>query len=133
MRICALLLWRIRLTCTQPFRSATGEGVNLSHDLRLGLRDFATDKLSEALGSIPLSISYERLAELLNKAEEIQKAREQGPGGGIKSSRKLKRRRRSSSIDQLLSGDEAQFRIQESKALEGTRDDDYLPPRKRRT
>jgi hypothetical protein len=107
-----------------------------AQDLQLALNDFATDALSEVVSeSTSLSISYEKLAGLLNQAEEIHKAREQGPGGGVKSGRKLKKRPRSSSpADQLVSDDEAVFRTQEKKALEraAAGDDDFRPTTRRR-
>ncbi|KAK1520014.1 hypothetical protein CABS01_16555 [Colletotrichum abscissum] len=119
----------------QAFRSPNLDDMNETGDIRLALSDFATDALSGGLAT-SLCIKFKKLAELLDEAEEIQKAREEGSDGGIRSKRILKKRRRSSSsAERILSGDELRFRTQESKALEqaDTEDCDFRPLVKRRS
>ncbi|KAI2626586.1 hypothetical protein GGR54DRAFT_477359 [Hypoxylon sp. NC1633] len=100
---------------SEPFRSPTGEPLNETQSIRLTLSDFATDKLCTGLNSRAVNIPYRRLAELLGEAENMQKKREHGPGEGIKSDRKTKRRRiPSSSPESLRSEDENQFCLEES-------------------
>lgn len=109
--------------------------MNQAQVFRLTLNDFATDELCGVLEPVELFITYGRLAELLDQAEEIQRAREHGPGSGIRSSRKTRRRKRdSSSPDLLLSEDETQFRLEEQVATEraDASDNEFRPPRRRR-
>lgn len=104
----------------QPFRAADGTPVNQAERIRLNLRDFATDEISDIYEPLELCISYEKLANLLDRAEKMHLARELGPGGrSIKSNRKTKKRRRSSSpTDRLKTDDETELTHQENKAAE---------------
>ncbi|KAK2061322.1 hypothetical protein LY76DRAFT_673387 [Colletotrichum caudatum] len=119
----------------RAFRSPNLDHVNGTDVIQLALSDFATDALSD-VSTTSICIKFESLAELLDEAEEVQKAREQGSDGGIKSKRTFKKRPRSSSpAEQILSDDELVFRTQESEALEQTdaKDRDFHPPVKRRS
>ncbi|KAI9155788.1 Secondary metabolism regulator laeA [Paramyrothecium foliicola] len=102
---------------SQAFRSANGEHVNQSQELQLSLNDFATDKLWVGGEAGELVVTFERLAQLLDDAEEMQKSREV-EGDGIKSQRELKRPRwDSSSPDYLRTDDEDQFLLDEERAV----------------
>ncbi|KAL0930285.1 uncharacterized protein CTRU02_212489 [Colletotrichum truncatum] len=119
----------------QAFRSPNLDHVNGTDNIQLALSDFATDALSD-VSTTPINIKLDRLAELLDEAEEVHKAREEGLGGGIRSKRTIKKRPRSSSpAEQILSEDELVFRIQEDKVLEraDAKDHDFHPPVKRRS
>ncbi|KDN62218.1 hypothetical protein CSUB01_12299 [Colletotrichum sublineola] len=119
----------------RAFRSPNLDHVNGTDVIQLALCDFTTDALSD-VSTASICIKFERLAELLDEAEEIQKAREQGSDGGIRSKRTLKKRPRSSSpAEQILSDDELVFRIQEREALKqaDVKDRDFHPPVKRRS
>lgn len=94
--------------------------MNQAERIRLNLRDFATDEISNIYEPLELCISYEKLANLLDRAEKMHLARELGPSGrSIKSNRKTKKRRRSSSpTDRLKTDDETELTHQENKAAE---------------
>ncbi|KAK8064559.1 hypothetical protein PG994_007197 [Apiospora phragmitis] len=98
-----------------------------TQELRLVLSDFATNELCDGLEAAELHITFARLADLLVQAQEMQTAREHVKDGGIRSSRKNKRRLPSSSPDRLLSEDETQFRFDEERAAEEATaaDDDF--------
>ncbi|KDN62342.1 hypothetical protein CSUB01_11473 [Colletotrichum sublineola] len=118
----------------QAFRSPNLDHVNGTNDIQLALSDFATDALSH-VSTTSICIKFERLAQLLDEAEQVQKVREEGSGGGIRSKRTFKKRPRSSSpAEQILSDDEHVFRTQEGKALEQSdaKDRDFHPSAKRR-
>ncbi|KAI1826349.1 hypothetical protein F4861DRAFT_497987 [Xylaria intraflava] len=89
----------------QPFRSPTGESLNEGRNIRLTLDDFATDELCEGLEPAEIYVPYGRLAELLRRAEDIQKIRDQASGEGVKSKPRIKRRRRHSSSPERLSSE----------------------------
>lgn len=61
--------------------------MNVDEALSLALNDFATDELCINTRNTSVSISYKRLAEMLNDAEEVQQVRE--GSGGVRSKRKL--------------------------------------------
>lgn len=68
--------------------------------------------------SVALSIPYTRLAEFVDRAERLQRVREQRTGVGVQSNRILKKRKRpSSSADELDSEDEARFCREECRAI----------------
>ena len=71
--------------------------MNSTQILGLTLTDFATDELSGMVEPVPLSITYGRLAELLDQAEQIHQVREQRPSYGVVSQRQTKKRERPSS------------------------------------
>ncbi|KAI1825890.1 hypothetical protein F4861DRAFT_156325 [Xylaria intraflava] len=125
-----LILDVIREVNQEPFRSSTGEHVNRNRAIRLTIHDFLPDKLCDELHPPELSISYEKLAQRLDKAENIQRLRE-SESGGIESDRRPKKRRRvSSSPDRLLSEDEATFLVAENNVDTRTNadDDDFRLP-----
>jgi hypothetical protein len=119
----------------QVFRTQDGHPANKRRCLRLNLSDFGPDEISDEYEGKELSISYETLITLLNRAEQIHQARESAAGRGIESKRPFRKRKRSSSpAEQLRSDDEAKRRHQEAQAEERTAasDKDYKPPSSRR-
>lgn len=115
----------LKLTLPKPFRAADGSFDNSTNILCLSLNDFATDEISTKIdftNSTKVNISYKKLAQFLNRAEEMQESREptQGSRGkSVKSNRKTRKRKRSSTpFDQLRSEDEAEHLNQEAKAEE---------------
>ncbi|KAL2795488.1 hypothetical protein BJX66DRAFT_324582 [Aspergillus keveii] len=118
----------------QPFRAPDGIYVNQTQHIRLNLRDFAPDRLSADVRGLYLEISYEKLAEFLRDAEEMRQTRELGDG--IKSDRKTRKRKySSSSVEEMKTEDEAEHRLRETEDAErsAARDTDYNPlSRKRR-
>jgi hypothetical protein len=110
----------------EPFRLPNGEPINQERELRLTLSDFATDKLCDILDSPTLVITYGKLAQLLDRAEQMQQVRESA--GGTKSGRKTKKRQRSSSpAEQIRSDDEARFLEDERRAIKkvAAEDEDF--------
>lgn len=120
----------------QVFRTQDGHPANKRRCVRLNLSDFGPDEISDGYEGKELSINYETLSTLLNRAEQIHQARESTAGlRGIESKRRTKKRKRSSSpAEQLRSDDEAKRRHQEAQADERTAasDKDYKPPSSRR-
>lgn len=117
----------------QPFRSSDGLLVNPTNCLRLSLRDFATDAIPLGQESSVLSVSYRQLYDDLVRAEELQQARQ--PENGIRSTRRTKKRKLSSSPDEALrTGDEAQYISQEREVEErvAAEDADFLAPATKR-
>jgi len=119
---------------SQAFRAGDGSFDNSTNVLCLSLDDFATDEISTNRhfgDSTEVNISYKKLAQFLNRAEEMQQSREptQGSRGhSAKSKRKTRKRKRSSSpFDQLRSADEAERQNQEAMAEEriDAADDDF--------
>jgi hypothetical protein len=109
----------------KAFRASDGSFDNSTNVLCLSLDDFATDEISTNRhfgDSTEVNISYKKLAQFLNLAEEMQESREptQGSRGhSAKSKRKTRKRKRSSSpFDQLRSADEAERQNQEAMAEE---------------
>jgi hypothetical protein len=82
---------------SKPFRAADGSFDNSTNVLCLSLDDFATDEISTKMDfgdSTEVDISYEKLAQFLNRAEEMQESREptQGSKGqSVKSKRKTRK------------------------------------------
>jgi hypothetical protein len=72
--------------------------------------------------STDVHISYQELAQFLNRAEEIQESREPTQGSGAKSGKSKrqtrKRERSSTPFDQLRSEDEAERQNQEAETEE---------------
>lgn len=103
--------------------------MNTGEFLGIRLSDFATDAISDCFKSVSLSIPFERLIELLTRAEQIQQAREPTDGRErIKSTRPTKKRRlSSSSVDELESEDEGKFAGLEAAAVQrvDTADKDF--------
>jgi hypothetical protein len=99
----------------QAFRAGDRSFDNSTNVLCLSLDDFATDEISTNMhfgDSTKVNISYKKLAQFLNRAEEMQESREPTQGSGaqsIKSKRQTRKRKRSSTpFDQLGSEDEAE-------------------------
>jgi hypothetical protein len=116
---------RAKANLGQAFRAGDRSFNNLTNVLCLSLDDFATDEISTNRhfgDSTEVNISYKKLAQFLNLAEEMQESREptQGSRGhSAKSKRKTRKRKRSSSpFDQLRSADEAERQNQEAMAEE---------------
>lgn len=90
---------------------------NQAKCLDLALSDFATDELCEGLDSATLSIRYVRLAELVDRAEQLQRVREERMG--VRSQKKLlKRKRTSSPAEEIGSEDESRFQQKVSKNVD---------------
>jgi hypothetical protein len=120
---------------SQSFRAQDGSLVNQRESVRFKLSDFAPDQLSAEFQSIEICIKYEKLAELLNRAEQMHQARELRPG--IKSERQTRKRKLSSSpADEIKTDDEAKYYLAENKAEASSTayDVDFVPvpPRKRK-
>ncbi|KAF5702240.1 hypothetical protein FGLOB1_9715 [Fusarium globosum] len=97
-----------------PFRTADGVPTNLDSELTLTLHDFLPDSECEDVPNIPISISFTEICEFLNDAEEVQKARESKDGRGVESTRKVRKRKlSSSSLEELDIDDEEKFKEQE--------------------
>ncbi|QKX55846.1 uncharacterized protein TRUGW13939_02945 [Talaromyces rugulosus] len=120
---------------SQPFRAQDGSPVNIKESVRFKLSDFAPDQLSAGFQGIEICIKYEKLAEMLNRAEQMHQARELRPG--IKSERQTRKRKLSSSAaDEIKTDDEAKYSLAEKKAEASSTayDVDFVPvpPRKRK-
>lgn len=84
--------------------------------------------MCERLDHRTLDISYQQLADITNEAEEMQKVREIPGSYGTTSGSKFKKRKRpSSSDDEIKSEDESHFRKDEERVEErtATQDQDY--------
>lgn len=118
----------------QPFRAPDGSPVDPDACLTLRLRDFATDEIPLSHDNTVLSISYRQLYDDLNRAEEMQSARDANKG--LKSMRKTRKRKLSSSPrDIMRSDDEATYALQEQQADERATAEDtdfFAPVSKRR-
>ncbi|UKZ78688.1 hypothetical protein TrVFT333_006434 [Trichoderma virens FT-333] len=94
------------------------------------------DQISSSHESVCFSISFKRLSDLLGKAEQMQKVREPTGGqGGIKSTRKTKKRKLSSSpVDELIPEDEENFLVREIEVLRRAEqaDKDFKEPAAKR-
>ncbi|EMT69273.1 hypothetical protein FOC4_g10000585 [Fusarium odoratissimum] len=114
----------------KPFRTAGGEPLNTGSVLTLYLHDFAPDQSCQGIPNIPISISFATICEFLERAEKAQKDRESRSTGGIRSTRKLRKRElSSSSLEDLALDDEARFKEQEEAAdtRASHRDDTFVP------
>ncbi|KAJ9413710.1 hypothetical protein FOXG_17259 [Fusarium oxysporum f. sp. lycopersici 4287] len=105
--------------------------LNLESTLTLSLHDFAPDLECEGVPNIPISSSFADICGFLVDAEEVQKARESKDGRGVKSTRKVsKRKLSSSSLDELASDDEEKFKEQEEVIdIRASHDDETFQPR----
>ena len=111
--------------------------MNPDQSLTIDLRDFATDELSKTWPAAVINISFSRLAQHAQDAQQRQ--REQEPihaDDSIKSRRKLIRKRRwsSSSAEELKSEDEARYSKKEDAVARKYHalDADYGPPAAKR-
>lgn len=96
-----------------------GGPINFSECLVISLGDFATDGISNGHESVSLSVPFDRLFELLDKAEKIQQAREADDGRQkIKSSRRP--------VDELRAEDEMHFLSKERIAVEQSKAADKI-------
>jgi hypothetical protein len=90
--------------------------------LHLPLDCFATSKLTKfkSQGRPGVTITYAQFAEFLEKAERLQQVKQPALGEestGIKSTQRIKKRKRPSTpVEQLSSDREVEFRDAESKA-----------------
>jgi hypothetical protein len=104
--------------------------LNSENSLTLHLHDFAPDQKCEVIPNLPISISFAKICEFLDDAEKVQQAGESKDTRGIRSTRKVRKRKLlSSSLEELASDDEERFKEQE-EAVEtraGHRDHDYEP------
>lgn len=72
--------------------------MNPEEHLEIMLSDFATDEISSGLEPVWFSMSFERLSDLVSKAEQMQQVREPKRGqGGVKSTRRTRTRKPPSS------------------------------------
>ncbi|KAF4495425.1 hypothetical protein FAGAP_8434 [Fusarium agapanthi] len=125
-----------------PFLSCDGQVQNPDEVLTIGLRDFATDEISNTWpADVEINIKFSRLATLFKNAQQWQLEKETAKSSEvIKSRRACKKRRLSSSSPQRLgSDDENQIQKQEQaadlrshKADPGYVDDDAEDDDKRR-
>ncbi|RYC82209.1 hypothetical protein BFJ63_vAg14917 [Fusarium oxysporum f. sp. narcissi] len=115
----------------KPFRAADGKPMNPKSTLTLRLHDFAPDSECESVPNIPISISFSDICEFLDDAEEVQKARESKDGRGVKSARKVRKRKlSSSSLEELALDDEEKFKEQEEAVdISASHGDDAFQPR----
>ncbi|KAF5021479.1 hypothetical protein F66182_6479 [Fusarium sp. NRRL 66182] len=114
----------------QPFRTADGKPLNPESTLTLYLHDFAPDQSCQDIPNIPISISFAKICEFLNRAEKGQKDRESKDARGIRSTRKVRKRKvSSSSLEELASDDEEKFKKQENAVdtRASYHDDDFEP------
>ena len=102
-------------------------------------RRFCYGELCQSLGddAAEISITYRRLAELVDEGKEIDRKRWAGPESGVKSTRKMKKTRwKSDSRDTILDDDnnETRFPRQEERAVarEAAGDDDWPRPLQKR-
>jgi hypothetical protein len=118
----------------KTFRAGDGSFDNSTNVLCLNLADFATDEISTNRhfgNSTEVDLSYQELAQFLNRAEEMQESREPTHGSGaksLKSKRQTRKRKRSSTpFDQLRSEDEAERQNQEAETEDriDAKDDDF--------
>jgi hypothetical protein len=119
---------RAKANLGKAFRAGDGSFDNSTNFLCLNLADFATDEISTNMqfgSSTKVDVSYQELAQFLNKAEEMQESRERTQGSGaksVKSKRQTRKRKRSSTpFDQLRSEDEAERQNQEAEAKKDQR------------
>lgn len=117
----------------KQFRSQDGSCVNQAQHIRLYLSDFGPDELSANIPERQLEISYAKLAHFLTRAEKMRRTRESS--SGIKSERKTRKRKLSSSSAEVMrSEDETMHRRWEKEDAErsAARDADFNPPSRRR-
>ncbi|KID81130.1 recQ family helicase [Metarhizium guizhouense ARSEF 977] len=120
----------------ETFRSVDGYAHNAEKYLKLTLGDFATDALSASHESVPLSISYSRLFDILQQAEEMEPTKVANVADSVVKSRRVTRKRRlsSSSAEQLRSEDEANYAYLEKAAIDrAERDDEDFEERRHNT
>jgi hypothetical protein len=105
--------------------------LNPENSLTLHLHDFAPDQKCEDIPNIPISISFAKICEFLDDAEKVQKAGESKDTRGIRSTRKVRKRKlSSSSLEELASDDEERFKEQEEAVdTRASHRDDAFEPR----
>lgn len=104
----------------KPFRTFDGCVANAEKRLDLNLGDFATDALSADHASVPMSIPFSRLFDIVQEAEAMGPTEDGNAAeNGIKS-RRITRKRRisSSSAEQIRSEDEAIYVDRERTTME---------------
>lgn len=104
--------------------------MNRDSKLTLHLHDFAPDELSQHYPNIPISIPYSKICDFLSTAEQLQQSRESKNAKGMRSSRRVKKRKLSSSpVEQLGPEDEERFTSKEelADAKEKKQDGDFKP------
>jgi hypothetical protein len=79
-KVCYLLYGhRAKTNLRKPFRAADGSFENSTNVLCLSLNDFATNEISTKIDfgdSTEVNILYKKLAQFLNRAEEMQESQE---------------------------------------------------------
>ncbi|KAL5583952.1 hypothetical protein FOVSG1_015303 [Fusarium oxysporum f. sp. vasinfectum] len=115
---------------SHPFRTANGSPMNRDSKLTLNLHDFAPDELSQDYPNIPISIPYSKICDFLNMAELLHQSRESKNAKGVRSTRRVKKRKLSSSpVEELGPEDEEKFIAKEESAdaKEKKQDGDFEP------
>jgi hypothetical protein len=104
--------------------------MNRDSKLTLDLHDFAPDELSQDYPNIPISIPYSKIYDFLNTAEQLHQSRESKNAKGVRSTRRVKKRKLSSSpMEELDPEDEEKFTAKEelADAKEKKQDGDFEP------
>ncbi|GKU11616.1 unnamed protein product [Fusarium langsethiae] len=92
---------------SQPFRTPDKNPMNQDGELVLDLHDFAPGQLCEGYSNLPISIPFTKLYDILDYAEEI----EQSLATGVRSNRRVKRRRvSSSSLESMTEEDKKKWK-----------------------
>ncbi|KAF9766406.1 hypothetical protein IL306_001205 [Fusarium sp. DS 682] len=106
---------------SQPFRTADKNPINLDHELVLDLHDFAPDQFCDNIPNPNISIPYSKLYELLCEAETL----EQSVTTGVRSRRRLKRERvSSSSLEDMADEDKQRLSDEVDAAMKKQSADD---------
>lgn len=104
--------------------------MNRGSKLTLDLHDFAPDELAQDYPNIPISIPYSKIYDFLNTAEQLHQSRESKNAKGVRSTRRVKKRKLSSSpVEELAPEDEERFTAKEESAdaKEKKQDGDFEP------
>ncbi|TVY73708.1 hypothetical protein Focb16_v005910 [Fusarium oxysporum f. sp. cubense] len=102
---------------SHPFRTANGNPMNRDSKLTLDLHDFAPDELSQDYPNIPISIPYSKICDFLNTAEQLHQSRESKNAKGVRSTRRVQKRKLPSSpVEELSPEDEEKFKAKEELA-----------------
>ncbi|KHN94123.1 uncharacterized protein MAM_08053 [Metarhizium album ARSEF 1941] len=110
----------------ETFRSVDGYAHNGEKHLKLTLGDFATDALSTSHSLVPISISYRRLFDIVQEAEEMEPTKVANVADSVVKSRRVTRKRRLSfsSAEQLCSEVQAKYAESEEVVISRAERDD---------
>ncbi|KAG8411232.1 hypothetical protein J3459_016284 [Metarhizium acridum] len=116
----------------ETFRSFDGSLCNAEKCLTLNLSDFATDALAIDYRTSSVSITFSKLFDILQQAEDMEPNRGSNTAGSaVKSERVTRKRRRSSSPEDRLRSDDERTYINMEKAAEDKAskdDEDFIGP-----